>query len=76
MTTQAYRAAAYWNARLLTNFNLQGVGRTCFDERYNEWMYRAKLRCLESIFGREPLTSSLVLDVGCGTGFFIDWFLR
>ena len=39
-------------------------------------MYRAKLRCLESIFGREPLTSSLVLDVGCGTGFFIDWFLR
>ena len=76
MTTDAYRTASYWNRRLMTSFNLRGVGRACFDERYNRWLYRAKRRCLESIFRRERLSSSFVLDVGCGTGFFVDWFLR
>lgn len=60
----------------MSNFNLRGAGHDRFNERYNRWLYRAKRRCLESIFRRRDLSSSLVLDVGCGTGFFVDWFLQ
>jgi SAM-dependent methyltransferase len=71
-----YDPHAYWESRLAANFNLRGVGHASFSEGYNRWIYRAVRRCIESIFSNEDLAGCDVLDVGCGTGFFTDWYLR
>lgn len=71
-----YHPKKYWERRLNQHFDLRGVGRTGFSESYNVWLYRRKKRCIASFFGRTNLTGKTVLDVGCGTGFFVDWFLK
>ena len=71
-----YDPKSYWESRLSKNFNLKGVGHISFSERYNYWLYKRKKSCLEEIFADIPLSQKHVLDVGSGTGFFIDWFIR
>ena len=71
-----YDPKQYWENRLSTCFNLRGVGHLGFSERYNTWLYRRKKRCIESFFGNTILKGKHVLDVGCGTGFFIEWYLQ
>jgi len=73
-----YQAKKYWEERLGKNFSLSTAGHQGFSERYNSYMYRLKERALEkalrcygiSVEGRS------VLDVGCGSGFFVDYYLR
>ena len=70
-----YDPHRYWESRLAANFNLRGVGHASFSESYNRWIYRAARRCVESVFSNEDLSGCEVLDVGCGTGFFTEWYL-
>lgn len=72
----SYDPKEYWERRLSSRFNLRGVGHICFRESYNTWLYRRKRRCIESFFGNMILKDKCVLDVGCGTGFFIEWYLQ
>ena len=71
-----YDPKQYWEHRLGNCFNYQGVGNIGFSEAYNSWLYRRKKRCIESFFRETTLKGKHVLDVGCGTGFFIKWYLQ
>ncbi len=72
-----FRAADYWEERLSAEFSLQGVGDIGLPLSYNRWLYRVRasafrhmLRCLKGAPER-----GTVLDVGSGTGFYIDQWL-
>jgi SAM-dependent methyltransferase len=71
-----YETTKYWEERLKRNFNLRGVGNIGFSEQYNRWIYRRKLRCLKRALRGVHLQGKRVLDVGCGTGFFVKWYLE
>lgn len=69
----------YWNKRLAEHsFSLRGTGAYYFSEDYNKFLYRLKERCLERIFASDisDLKNARILNLGCGTGFFDDWFER
>jgi 2-polyprenyl-3-methyl-5-hydroxy-6-metoxy-1,4-benzoquinol methylase len=74
--SREYHPKEYWEHRLKQHFDLRGVGRIGFNEFYNAWLYRRKKHCIATIFAAANLKGKTVLDVGCGTGFFIDWFLQ
>lgn len=71
-----YDPKQYWEHRLGSCFSLRGVGHIGFSESYNTWLYRRKKRCIKSCFGNTTLKGKHVLDVGCGTGFFVEWYLQ
>lgn len=68
----------YWNARLDKEFTLRGVGHTMFSNHYNRWLYARKERVLSEVLGHMPegLRGKSVLDIGCGTGFFVHRYLN
>jgi SAM-dependent methyltransferase len=71
-----YNPKRYWEERLTKSFNLRGVGHIGFTRSYNAWLYRRKQRCLRKCFRDAPIQGIDVLDVGCGTGFFVQWYLQ
>jgi SAM-dependent methyltransferase len=66
----------YWDQRLAANLNLRGTGHRAFDMEYNRWLYQAQLDCLELAISRNgvDIRGRRVLDVGSGTGFFVECF--
>lgn len=74
--TTIYEPKSYWEERLTQNFSLGGVGHVGFSKRYNHWLYQRKRRCLEEALRGVSLRDKRVLDVGCGTGFFVEWYLQ
>ncbi len=65
----------YWESRLAEHDGLRGVGWLGLGEAFNRWMYRVRA----SVFRRAvrdathgDLGSLRVLDVGSGTGFYVD----
>ena len=71
-----YEPKQYWERRLSNRFSLRGVGHIGFSESYNTWLYRRKKRCIESCLFETNLKGKNVLDIGCGTGFFVEWYLE
>lgn len=69
-----FDSKAYWEARLAANPGIRGVGFSALGEAYNRWLYRVRRR----VFLREARTLPIdwahasVLDVGSGTGFYIQ----
>jgi 2-polyprenyl-3-methyl-5-hydroxy-6-metoxy-1,4-benzoquinol methylase len=67
-------AKEYWETRLSERWGLHGVGHISFGLPYNEWLYRVR----KQVFLRQiqPLSwdfkALAVLDVGSGTGFWLD----
>lgn len=79
MPQAQFDAGAYWKSRLRDNFDLTGVGFLRRSEAYNKWVYRVRTRQLDRIFQSHgwPVKGRAVLDIGCGTGYFIDhWLTR
>ncbi len=72
--SKEYRPKRYWEKRLAENFNARGVGHFGFGDAYNEWLYRRKARVIAACFEGVALELKRVLDVGCGTGFFVEWY--
>lgn len=70
-----YEPETFWEKRLRRSFNLRGVGHATFSEFYNWWLYRAKITALEKGFAScgISLHGRRAADVGCGTGFFVNW---
>ena len=68
----------YWETRLEAQFNLGSVGYRGLGEMYNRWLYKVR----RSVFTRTintlsmPLQNAKVLDVGSGTGFYIDRWIE
>ena len=70
----------YWETRLREHYSLAGVGYLRLGRRYNEWMYRVRGevfdRVVERIAKSDERRGWRVLDVGAGTGFYVDRWLR
>jgi 2-polyprenyl-3-methyl-5-hydroxy-6-metoxy-1,4-benzoquinol methylase len=64
----------YWESRLEENFGLHGTGYIGLGREYNNLLYKVRrnvfLRKMKSM--HIDFTGSDVLDIGCGTGFYVD----
>ncbi|NOT07055.1 MAG: class I SAM-dependent methyltransferase [Gemmatimonadales bacterium] len=78
---------AYWERRLREHYSLAGVGYLRLGRRFNEWMYRVRGDVFDRVVGalreegsgkREAAewAGRSVLDVGAGTGFYVDRWQR
>lgn len=73
-----YNPQDFWETRLREKFSLLGTGHSGFSEHYNTYMYKRRARVLTKALAalRIKLEGKKVLDIGCGTGFFVDYYLR
>jgi SAM-dependent methyltransferase len=64
----------YWNDRLTRRYTLDGVGYIGLGVAYNSWMYRLRRHIfIKEIRRYLPHPEAVrVLDVGSGTGFYVD----
>lgn len=64
----------YWNERLSQHWGPEGVGSVPFGRSFNVWRYRVRRRVFRRLVRRLALQSGVlsVLDVGCGTGFYLE----
>ena len=69
---------AYWDERLRRHWSdLQGVGCEGRSLAFNQFVYRSKTRTINRALRRLDidLSTSSILDVGTGVGFWVDYFL-
>jgi len=78
MPDTKFDAGAYWNSRLDEHFDLIGVGFRRRSISYNRWVYRIRTDTLDALFRQHGWTvaGTAVLDIGCGTGYFLDHWQR
>ncbi len=71
-----YNPKDYWEKRLSDKFNLSRVGTLGFSKYYNKFLYKAKIRALKKalLSQRINIQDKTVCDIGCGTGFFVDFY--
>ncbi|MBX7093198.1 MAG: class I SAM-dependent methyltransferase [Flavobacteriales bacterium] len=69
-----FNAKEYWEKRLKNDYSLHGVGYIGLGEEYNKWMYKVRTRIFKRAIKKISLNNSStnVLDIGSGTGFYID----
>jgi len=74
----AFDVKEYWNNRLNSEFSLKGVGYISFSKFYNKWLYKTKTFILSKIIRENKLnlSGSSVLDIGSGTGFFVNYYTQ
>jgi SAM-dependent methyltransferase len=71
--TERFDAEDYWSRRLEQEFSLEGVGYLGLGESYNRWMYAVRRRVFRAVVEeRVDLPNASVLDVGSGTGFYVE----
>ncbi|HEX6938034.1 MAG TPA: hypothetical protein VF158_01385, partial [Longimicrobiales bacterium] len=65
-----YHPDRYWSERLSRYWSLQGVGYIGYGERYNRYLYRAKVRALRTAVEAHGIEvrGRAVLDLGPGIG--------
>jgi len=68
----------YWERRLKSFCNLEGVGCIGLGSFFNLYIYRAKVRTIERMARKFKISfkEKEVLDVGSGIGFWIDYYIR
>lgn len=71
MRSSDYDSRTFWEERLRRNWNLIGVGHMAYSQRYNSYLYCAKVRTLLRAIKdyQVQIENSEVLDVGSGTVF-------
>jgi SAM-dependent methyltransferase len=69
-----FNAKDYWETRLQKTYGLEGVGYKGLGEAYNKWMYKVRKRVFNKSIQKLDinLSTASVLDIGSGTGFYID----
>lgn len=69
-----YDPYRYWYELLSKDFSLSGVGFLGLGKAYNKWLYRARQRAFDRVVKKLPmyLGAKGVLDIGCGTGFYVN----
>jgi SAM-dependent methyltransferase len=72
-----FEPETYWESRLSDRFSLGGVGYRVLGEGFNRWMYEVRRRLfLARVPPLLPHRSVEVLDVGSGTGFYVELWKR
>lgn len=66
----------YWNRRLNSKFNIEGVGYNGLGEIYNGFLYRNRIDMLDHITSNlfDNIGRKRVLELGPGTGIFTELF--
>jgi SAM-dependent methyltransferase len=74
MAAKSFDPRAYWEQRLSESYGLHGVGFTSLGLSYNRWLYRVRKRVFRRMVSRllGDRGSMRVLDVGSGTGFYVE----
>jgi len=74
----SYKPQEFWDQRLSEQFDLRGTGETGLSLAYNEACYTLRREVLDRALAdvRFEPRSRRVLDVGCGSGFWADYYLR
>jgi SAM-dependent methyltransferase len=62
----------YWERRLKRDFTLRGVGIQRCGLAFNTWGYRLRGERFADMVGRYVTPGARVLDIGSGTGFYIE----
>jgi SAM-dependent methyltransferase len=77
-TDVAFDPRAYWEERLSESCDLRGVGYARKGQALNRWMYRHREWHLGRTIRRLGIDpeGKRVLDVGSGTGFYVDFWRR
>lgn len=72
-----FNPRSYWENRLADKFDLTGVGFRRKSVAYNKWVYRVRTELLDNLFRENgwAIEGKSALDVGCGTGYFIEHWL-
>jgi SAM-dependent methyltransferase len=75
--TPNFDPQTYWEKRLKSNTGLTGVGYTLVGEHYNKWAYKIRKHVFNKIVTKnlKNLTNADILDIGSGSGFYIDEWL-
>jgi SAM-dependent methyltransferase len=75
--TNQFDAREYWEKRLSGRFDLRGVGDISLPESYNRWLYRVRRHVFDVATRHLTRDREIdVLDVGSGTGFYIEQWLE
>jgi len=73
-----YVPNGYWDSRLKKEFNLKGAGFKAMSEAYNKVLYEIKMKLLEETLRKHriQIQGKKVIDVGCGTGAFLNFYIK
>lgn len=73
-----YQPSEYWQERLSKDFSLGGVGMLGLGPVFNGWLYKLRRLAVNRAVRvmRIGVEGRSVLDVGCGTGFWLQFWQR
>ena len=76
-TDKSFDAGAYWQDRVGAGADLGVVGHRSVGPAYNRQIYERRLEVLDAMLARhvsKPAAELRVLDIGCGNGFYTDFW--
>ena len=73
----SYRPQEFWEQRLSEQFDLRGTGEIGLSLASNKACYTLRAEVLAAALARARMSphGARVLDVGCGTGFWTDYYV-
>jgi SAM-dependent methyltransferase len=73
----SYKPQEFWEQRLSEQFDLRGTGETALSLAYNRACYALRAEVLTAALARAGYSphGRGVLDVGCGTGFWTEYYV-
>lgn len=74
MTGESEKQRTYWDERLRWHWGPEGASSVVYGRRFALWRYRVRGRVFRRLVRRlaVQLEEMAVLDVGCGTGFYLE----